>query len=110
MNERVEFYLAENVNLAVATGLRRRGIDVLATQEAGMFGASDEDHLALATGQNRILFTQDDDFLRLHAQGIKHTGIVYVHQRTSIGHISRALTLIYQVLEPDEMNNRLEFL
>ena len=110
MSERIKFYLDEQVNLAVATGLRRRDVDVLTTQEAGMLGASDEDHLALATGQNRVMFTQDDDFLRLHAQGIEHTGIVYVRQRTSIGYIVRGLILIYQLLTPDEMKNRLEFL
>jgi uncharacterized protein with PIN domain len=110
MSERVKFYLDEHVNLAVAAGLRRRGVDVLTTQEAGMLGASDEAHLAMATGQHRIIFTQDDDFLRLHTQQIKHAGIVYVHQRTSIGYIVRGLMLIYQVLTPDEMKNRLEFL
>ena len=78
MSERVKFYLDEHVNLAVASGLRRRDIDVLTTQEADMLGVSDEEHLILATNQGRVLFTQDDDFLRLHAQNIDHPGIVYV--------------------------------
>jgi hypothetical protein len=110
MSERIKFYLDEHVNLAIASGLRRRGVDVLTTQEAGMLGATDEAHLILATNQNRVMFTQDDDFLRLHAQGMPHSGIVYVHQRTSIGYIVRGLILIYQVLTPDEIMNQLEFL
>ena len=39
---KIKFYLDEHVNPAVADGLRRRGVDVLTTQEAGMLGASDE--------------------------------------------------------------------
>jgi predicted nuclease of predicted toxin-antitoxin system len=110
MSARLKFYLDEHVNPAVAMGLRQRGVDVLTTQEASMLGASDEDHLAMAAGQNRVVFTQDDDFLRLHAQGIEHAGLVYVRQRTSIGYIVRGLVLIYQMLTSDEMKNRLEFL
>ncbi len=110
MNVRVKFYLDEHVNPSVAKGLRRRDIAVLTTQEAEMLGASDEEHLALATSQNYVVFTQDDDFIRLHTKGVEHAGIVYVHQRTSIGYIVRGLMLIYQVLSPAEMKNRLEFL
>ncbi len=110
MNERVRFYLDEHVNPAVAAGLRRRNIDVLTTQEADMLGASDEEHLALAASQNRVTFTQDNDFARLHARGIEHAGIVYVRQHIPIGYIVRGLILIRQVLSPDEMKNRIEFL
>jgi predicted nuclease of predicted toxin-antitoxin system len=72
--ERVNFYLDEHVPRAVVSGLRRRGVDVLTLQEAGMLGAEDEAHLALATQQGRVIFTQDADFLRLHATGIEHAG------------------------------------
>ena len=94
MSERVKFYLDEHVHPAVAAGLRRRGIDVLTTQEAGMRSASDRDHLALAARSGRVIFTQDDDFLRLHASGETHAGIVYVRQQTPIGHVVRGLLLI----------------
>ena len=46
MSERVKFYLDEHVNPAVASGLRRRGVDVLTTQEAGMLSTSDEDYFS----------------------------------------------------------------
>ncbi len=110
MAERVNFYLDEHVPRAVASGLRRRGVDVLTLQEAGMLGAEDEAHLVLATQQGRVIFTQDADFLRLHATGIEHAGIVYVPQHTPVGYILRGLMLIYEVLEPEDMKNRLEFL
>ena len=75
-----------------------------------MLGATDEKHLELASQENRVIFTQDDDFLRLHASGLEHTGIVYARQQTTIGEIIRGLVLVYQILEPDDIKNRIEFL
>jgi hypothetical protein len=77
MSEQVKFYLDEHVHPAVAAGLRRRGV-VLTTKEAGMLSAYDDEHLDFAKSQGRVIFTQDEDFLRLHAGGIEHAGIVYV--------------------------------
>ncbi len=110
MSEQVKYYADENVAKAVVEGLRRRGVDVLTTQEAGTMGATDQEHLALARQQGRVIFTQDDDFLRAHARGEMHAGIVYAHQRTSVGEVIRGLMLIYQVLDADEMKNHVEFL
>lgn len=110
MDSPVRFYLDEHVHPAVADGLRLRGADVLTTRQAGMLGASDEEQLALATKDGRILFTQDDDFLKLHAVQRNHAGIVYVRQRTSVGQMVRGLTLIFQVISREEMVDRVEFL
>jgi predicted nuclease of predicted toxin-antitoxin system len=110
MSATIKFYTDEHVPSAVVRGLRHRGVNVLTTQEAGMLGATDEEHLALASREGRVIFTQDDDFLRLHAAGVEHAGIVYARQQTGIGEIVRGLMLVYQVLEPDEMKNHVEFL
>jgi hypothetical protein len=75
-----------------------------------MLGASDADQLALAQNQERVILTQDDDFLRLHAQGQAHSGIVYARQPTPIGDMLRGLMLIYQVLDADEMKGHVEFI
>lgn len=79
MVERIKFYTDEHVPKAVARGLRERGVDVLTVAEVGMLGASDEEHLALARREERVLFTRDADFLRLHAAGVRHARIVYAH-------------------------------
>ena len=110
MSPKIRFYLDEHVANAVARGLRVRGVDVLTVAEAGMRGAEDEEHLRLAASQGRAIFTQDDDFLRLHAQGVGHAGVIYARQRASVGDIVRGLVLVYQVLEPEDLVNRLEFL
>lgn len=110
MSKRVKFYTDEHVPNAVVKGLRFRGINVLTAKEANMLGATDEEHLAFANKEGRTIFTQDGDFLRLNSKGFEHRGIVYAHQRTSIGKVVRGLLLIHQVLETDGMKNHIEFL
>ncbi|MGE3799842.1 MAG: DUF5615 family PIN-like protein [Candidatus Kapaibacterium sp.] len=100
----------EHIAQAVISGLRLRGVDALSTGEAGMLGASDIRQLAFAKIQQRVLVTQDDDFLRLHNQHLPHEGIVYAAQGTSVGQLVRGLFLIFQVLTREEMQNHIEFL
>ena len=95
---------------AVVKGLRERGVEVSTVAEAGMLGASDEEHLAFAQREDRVVFTQDDDFLRLHAAGTAHAGIVYTRQQTSIGEMIYGLMLIVELLGPADMNGHLEYL
>jgi hypothetical protein len=108
--ERVSFYMDVHVPLAVTRGMRRRGIDVLTAQDAEMERASDPEHLAFATSRERVLVTQDDDFLVLHASGVPHAGIAYAQQGTTIGQVVRGLRLIFEVMTPDEMRNWVEYL
>jgi len=68
------------------------------------------EHLILAKSQGRIIFTQDDDFLRLHDKGVNHAGIIYARQQMPIGDIIHGLMLIYQVLDATDMQNHVEFL
>lgn len=110
MSKKLKFYTDEHVSNSVVKGLRLQGVDALTTKEAGMLGADDKEHIAFAMKERRVIFTQDEDFLKLHSRGVKHSGIVYAHQRAPIGDIVRGLMLIYQVLESDEMENHLEFL
>lgn len=110
MGERLRFYTDEQVSKAVIKGLERRGVDVLTTVSADMLGSDDRAQLAFATREGRVLYTQDDDFLRLHASGTQHAGIVYAAQGKSVGEVLRGLMLIYDVLDANEMKNHVEFL
>jgi len=110
MNRKLSFYTDEHVPNSVVKGLRLRDIDILTTKEANLLGATDEELIAFAKKEGRIIFTQDEDFLRLHAKGLEHNGMVYAHQHTSIGEIIRGLILIYQILDHKDMQNHLEFL
>ena len=107
---RIRFQFDEHIPHAVAQALRRRGIDVLTTVEAGLLGVTDEEQLARAHAEGRVLVTYDSDFLRLH-QAQPHAGIVYCQQGTrSIGQLVAGLVLIQEVLEPTELAGRVEFL
>lgn len=106
----IRYYTDEHVAQAVVRGLRQRGIEVLSVPEAGLRGANDEEHLALAYAQSRVVFTQDADFLRLAAAGYNHAGIVYAAQRSPFGEIIRGLVLVHQVLTAEEMSGRIEYL
>jgi predicted nuclease of predicted toxin-antitoxin system len=111
MPRTVRFHLDEHVARAIADGLRRRGIDVTSTADANLLGADDGEQVAFAVAQNRVIFTEDEDFLVWAAAGNPHTGVVYCHQNTrSIRQIVRALELIWEVCEPDELANRVEFI
>lgn len=107
---KIRFYVDEHIARSVVAGLKRRGLDVVTTHEAGMRGASDEEQLAFSTQGQRVMVTKDDDFLRLHARGFEHNGIAFVPGDASIGVIVRGLVLIHLILDDDEMRNHVEFL
>jgi predicted nuclease of predicted toxin-antitoxin system len=111
MPRTIRFHFDENCHRAVAEGLRRRGVDVTTTPEAGLLSATDEEQVAHGLSQGRVVFTHDRDFLRLHAAGIPHAGIAYSDKDSkSIGEMIRGLILLWEVLEADEMQNRVEYL
>jgi hypothetical protein len=66
--------------------------------------------LKLAEEQGRVIFTQDADFLRMHAAGHSHAGIAYLPMQTPVSQIIRSLMLLYDILDPDDMKNHVEFL
>ncbi|MCH8293482.1 DUF5615 family PIN-like protein [Candidatus Poribacteria bacterium] len=110
MPQTIKFHLDENVHNAVANGLRRSGIDVTTTSEAGLIGASDEEHINFAREDQRVIFTQDRDFLRWHHASVSHAGIAYCARGVrTIGEITESLIFIWEVLDPEDMENRVEF-
>jgi hypothetical protein len=97
-------------------GLRSRGTNILTAFEAGMVSRGDEDHLGLAAGQGRVLYSFNDrDFYRIHTEWI-------TSQRTtrasslpssngySIGEQIRSLSRLRETLSAEDMRNRVEFL
>jgi len=111
----MRLYTNESVPVAVAEGLKRRGVDVFTVRDAGNLGLSDEAQLAFAHSQGAVIFTHDDDFLKIAhnwlAAGHDHNGIIYVHQqRFGLGEIVRRLKLLNELLTQAEMLNHVEFL
>jgi uncharacterized protein with PIN domain len=78
----LKFYFDTHIARASAVQLRLNGIDVVRCEEVGMAEALDEDHLVYASGTQRILVSQDEDFTILHARWMaadrRHAGIMKV--------------------------------
>jgi hypothetical protein len=111
MPRTIRFHLDEDTDPAIAAGLRHHGIDVTTSQEMRLLGAVDTVQLAHAHTERRVLFTHDSDHIVLAAQGTEHSGIAYCHQKKrSLGEIIARLVLVWEVLEPDEMRSRVEFI
>jgi uncharacterized protein with PIN domain len=107
----IRFHLDEHIADSVAAGLRVGGVDVTTSAEVALLGRDDEDQLAFAASQGRVLVTHDHGFTRMDAAGISHCGICYCHrQKHSIGSLLKSLLLIHQCLDESEMNGRLEYL
>lgn len=111
MTPSIRYLVDEHVAKAVAIGLRKRGIDVITVAEAGLLGAGDDELLVFADTEDRVIATQDRDFLRMAAE-VKgnHPGIAYAPQGRSIGELVRLLDVLALVSNTKEMRGRVEFL
>ena len=73
-----------NVNGTIVRGLQLKGMDVVRAQDRGLCGQPDEVVLATASGEGRVLLTNDRDFPALNARwqaaGRGHAGINYWRQ------------------------------
>ena len=111
MANRIKFHLDEHVDPDIGKALRRHGINVTSTNEAGLRTYNDHAHLEFIQCEGRVVVTHDADFLRYARQVQNHPGIAYCQMETrSLGEIIRRLILIYEVLTPEEIIGRVEFL
>lgn len=76
----LRFFFDTHIAKSAALQLRAKGVDVVRCEEVDMADALDEDLLQYATDENRIMVSQDDDFLALDAQwkqaSRQHSGIM----------------------------------
>ena len=108
-------YMDVHVPFAVTQGLRRRGLDVLTSQDDGTNRFDDEALLARATSLNRVLFSQDADLLRIaqdwQATGVEFSGVIFAHQQgVSIGQLVEDIQLLAECCPADELANSVKYL
>jgi predicted nuclease of predicted toxin-antitoxin system len=111
----VALYFDVHIRAAVVEGLRLRDVDVLTAQEDGSAELDDPDLLNRAGALRRVVFTQDQDFLReAHRRqdsGEYFVGVIYAHQLNStVGQCIADLELIAKVYGPEDMANTVESL
>ena len=111
MSDRIRFHLDEHIAPDISRALKQYGIDVTTTVGAGLRTADDLTQLNFCRQEKRVIVTHDADFLRMSDQFKDHPGIVYCNRiNRSIGEIIRGLILIYEVLSPEEIAGKVEFL
>jgi hypothetical protein len=108
---KVRFYLDENVQIAIAEQLVRRGIEAVTVRNLGLLGDEDANHLERASRLGDVLCTHDVDYIELAASGVQHAGIVIGKQyKHTIGDWVSFLELIHGVYSAEEMRNLVEYL
>jgi hypothetical protein len=109
-DEKLRFYLDENMPLEIGNQLRARGIELVSVSELGVMGESDEAHLRRATDMGYVLCTHDSDFIELATGDMEHAGIVFGQQDVHhIGAWVSYLELMHAVYSPEEMRNLVEY-
>lgn len=111
----LKFYMDVNIPYAITSGLRRRHIDVLTSQEDGTREVDDVSLLQRATSLGRVLFSHDQDILQIAREwqqtGQPFAGIVFsAQQGVSIGHCVEDLELLAQCYTEKEIANQVIFL
>ena len=111
----IGLYMDVHVPFAITTGLELRQVDVLTAQADQTITLSDPDLLDRAGKLGRVIFTQDEDFLReawrRQTAGEYFAGVVYAHQlNVTIGQCVNDLELIAKVYEPEELLSQVEYL
>ncbi|MBI3412425.1 MAG: DUF5615 family PIN-like protein [Planctomycetes bacterium] len=111
----LSFYMDVHVHSGITNGLRIRGVDVLTAQEDQADMMLDPQLLDRATALNRVLFSQDEDFLKeasKRQQGSEHfAGVVYCAQLAlTVGQIVRDLEIIAKAGDLEYMADKVEFL
>lgn len=111
----LRFYFDQHVPGPVRSSLRRRGADILSTEEDGAKGEPDERLLERATELERVMVTNDEDFLviasRWLAQGRHFAGMVRLRdQHLPYRKVVEDLSMLAEVYSPAEMIDRIEYL
>jgi predicted nuclease of predicted toxin-antitoxin system len=111
----VRFLTDVHVRQSIIDALRANGIDVLTAQEAGLRLVADPVLLDEATRTERVLVTEDRDFLRESAGRLKDgrpfSTILRIKQRQS-GDAAciRSLLFFSLAAEPHDLNNHILYL
>ena len=111
----VKFYVDHHVPRAITDGLRAHGVEVITALEDGTSELDDPELLDRAGELGCVLFTRDYNLLqeatRRQRSGVSFKGVIYAHQlRASIGACIHDLEIIAKAGEPEDLQNRVDFL
>ncbi len=104
----------EDIDVALAAALKKRGYDVAHVSELKRKGCSDEEQLRYAIEQGRCLISFNvKDFVLLHydflRQGAAHHGMI-VSKQLPVGQVLQKLLKLFQNHSSETLHNQLIFL
>jgi predicted nuclease of predicted toxin-antitoxin system len=107
-------YLNEDIHADLAVALRKRGFDVVHTQEIDMKGSADIEQMAWAVQEQCCLFSHNiRDFVLLHnyfmKNNLSHFGIIVSGQKPIKKTLSNILNLL-QNSSQEKLKNQVIFL
>ena len=103
-------------DIVTATLRRERKIDFKTAQDAGLEGLDDEQVLARAAAEGRVLVTHDKRTMRHHLEQFLRAGhrspgvLVVVPQDAPLILVVDSLELIWAASEPEEWENVMTFI
>ena len=111
----LKIYTDENVETAVADGLKRRNVNAVSTIEANNLGLGDEQQLEYAVRIGASFFTYDNDFFEISKMWAdnkkQHFGIFYAHPlNITIGECIRKLKEYAELFNEEDVKNQIIFL
>lgn len=112
--KKISLFLDEDVHFILSSALRKRGFDVIHTQELDRKGKTDQEQVAFAVENERCIFSYNvRDYVLLHNEYVDlekdHWGII-ISKQLPIGETLRRLLKLLQQDSKDSMKNKLEFL
>jgi len=109
--EAYRFLCDENVNHRVVEALRQRGIDVTHILDLGMLSAPDDEVIARALKEDRIILTRDySDFgkhvVMQHSDGMGSPGVLFISPSIPEGDPGALLRAIERWIQEAEPSGR----
>lgn len=105
----LRYYLDEDVihGPLVAEELRKRGVDTITALEAGRAGReiSDQEQLEYATGQGRVMVTQDVHF----RPRLPHGGLIVMQRPLSLEDYFLYLEILAEQFSPGDLDDQVYY-
>lgn len=98
----MKFLADENVDVPAVKALKKLGVDIVSVQELDKISQPDEGILDFCKENKRAIVTSDSDYLRLHAKGARHAGIVYLTKPLDTSRLIREIQKVSLMFESIE--------
>ncbi len=112
----MKFLTDENVEAPITRGLLRRrpDLDVLTVREAGLAGRSDQEVLAWASREGRVVVSRDRATMAKEAarrieEGERMPGLLLVRRGSRVREVIQAIELLLDVAKEGEMEGVIEY-